>query len=52
MSEQCYHCGLAVPENEPVHRDIKGEEQTFCCIGCASVCEAIHEAGMESFYQK
>ncbi len=52
MSEQCYHCGLAVPENEPVHRDIKGEEQTFCCIGCASVCEAIHEAGMESFYQR
>lgn len=52
MTEQCYHCGLVVPENAPVQRDIKGSEETFCCIGCASVCEAIHEAGMEGFYQR
>ncbi len=48
----CYHCGQAIPEKELVFRPIKEAEQPFCCNGCASVCEVIHEAGLESFYQR
>ena len=48
----CYHCGQAIPEGELVLRPIEGEERAFCCHGCASVCEVIHEAGLASFYQR
>lgn len=31
---------------------IQGRERVFCCTGCKSVCEAIHAAGLEGFYQR
>ncbi len=52
MAETCYHCGQAIPAADLVLRPIQGKEQKFCCHGCASVCEVIHEAGMESFYKR
>ncbi|MBF6057464.1 heavy metal translocating P-type ATPase [Thiomicrorhabdus heinhorstiae] len=52
MAETCFHCGQAIPEGDLVLKPIKGQERTFCCHGCASVCEVIYEAGMESFYQR
>lgn len=52
MALNCYHCGQAIPEADLVLKPIKGEEHSFCCNGCASVCEVIHEAGMESFYKR
>ncbi|SIN69351.1 Cu2+-exporting ATPase [Sulfurivirga caldicuralii] len=48
----CYHCGQAIPQGELVLKPIEGTERAFCCHGCASVCEVIHEAGLESFYQR
>ena len=48
----CFHCGQAIPDAELVLKPIQGVEQNFCCNGCASVCEVIHEAGLESFYQR
>lgn len=52
MPKTCYHCGQAIPEADLVLKPIKGVERSFCCHGCASVCEVIHEAGMESFYKR
>ena len=52
MLQSCFHCGQAIPEGDLVLKPIKGQEQHFCCHGCASVCEVIHEAGMESFYRR
>ncbi len=52
MAKNCFHCGQAIPEADLVLKPIKGEEQSFCCHGCASVCEVIYEAGMESFYKR
>lgn len=52
MAKQCFHCGQAIPQGELVLRPIQGEERAFCCHGCASVCEVIYEAGMQSFYQR
>ena len=48
----CFHCGQAIPDGELILKKIDGEEQSFCCHGCASVCEVIYEAGMQSFYQR
>ncbi|HIQ40492.1 MAG TPA: heavy metal translocating P-type ATPase [Sulfurivirga caldicuralii] len=52
MSDTCYHCGQAIADGERVVRKIEGAERAFCCHGCASVCEVIHEAGLQSFYQR
>ncbi len=52
MAHACFHCGQAIPEGDLILRPINGEQREFCCHGCASVCEVIYEAGMESFYQR
>ena len=52
MRNTCFHCGQAIPEGDLVLKPINGVEQHFCCNGCASVCEVIYEAGMESFYKR
>ena len=53
MAQQnCYHCGQPVVEDERVVHDIEGTPRTFCCQGCAGVCEVIHEAGLQGFYQR
>jgi len=31
---------------------VDGEQRLFCCSGCLNVCRVIHEAGLDSFYQR
>ncbi|MDO7667920.1 MAG: heavy metal translocating P-type ATPase, partial [Pseudomonadota bacterium] len=31
---------------------VAGENHEFCCFGCQTVCETIHNAGLQSFYLK
>jgi Cu2+-exporting ATPase len=50
--ERCYHCGLPVAPEARVTSRVAGAERAFCCAGCKSVCEAIHAAGLEGFYQR
>lgn len=50
--EGCFHCSLPVVAAERVEATIAGEPRAFCCNGCRSVCEAIHAAGLEGFYQR
>lgn len=50
--ERCYHCGLPVPPRARIAAPIAGEEHGFCCNGCKSVCQAIHDAGLDGFYQR
>lgn len=52
INQNCYHCGQPIPEKDLLIRPINGRDQSFCCHGCAGVCEVIHEAGMESFYKR
>jgi Cu2+-exporting ATPase len=51
-ADTCFHCGQAIPKADLVLKSIKGKTQKFCCNGCASVCDVIYEAGMESFYKR
>lgn len=52
MTHACFHCGQSIPQGDLVLKEIEATERPFCCHGCASVCEVIHEAGMQSFYQR
>ena len=52
MSKSCYHCGLPVEQSGSFTENVAGEEREFCCFGCQTVCQTIHNAGLQSFYQK
>nr|VFK02293.1 MAG: Cu2+-exporting ATPase [Candidatus Kentron sp. H]VFK02910.1 MAG: Cu2+-exporting ATPase [Candidatus Kentron sp. H]VFK05549.1 MAG: Cu2+-exporting ATPase [Candidatus Kentron sp. H] len=54
MSEtECFHCSLSLPSpDEVVTAAIRGERRQFCCHGCKGVCEAIHAAGLQGFYDR
>ena len=53
MTDQtCFHCGQHIQKGELVLKPIQGEKKSFCCHGCAGVCDAIYEAGMQSFYRR
>ena len=52
MSSPCFHCGQTILAGELILHNIKSTEREFCCHGCAGVCDAIHEAGMQSFYKR
>lgn len=48
----CFHCGLPVPGDVDFHLQLDKQVRTFCCFGCQSVCAAIYEAGLQSYYQR
>lgn len=52
MSIPCYHCGLPVIEPGSFTAKVTDKEHEFCCFGCQTVCQTIHNAGLQSFYQK
>jgi len=49
---QCFHCGLPAQGSAACMGDIGAEKHYFCCGGCLSVCQVIHESGLDSFYQR
>ncbi|HCI12887.1 MAG: copper-translocating P-type ATPase [Gallionellales bacterium GWA2_60_142] len=48
----CYHCGLPIAPDADYRSVLEGAERRFCCFACQSVCEAIHEAGLQGYYQR
>ena len=52
MEKSCFHCSLPLPKRGIVAGKIDGQEHQFCCHGCKAVCTAIHEAGLEGFYDR
>lgn len=51
-SDECFHCGLPLPDAGVVRHTVAGEKREFCCSGCSTVCAAIHDAGLEGFYKR
>ena len=51
-STSCFHCGLPAGGATACKGDVGGEQRLFCCSGCLNVCRVIHEAGLDSFYQR
>ncbi|MCS5586713.1 MAG: heavy metal translocating P-type ATPase [Gammaproteobacteria bacterium] len=52
MSDCCYHCGLPVTSTNRVRLMIESIQKDFCCVGCASVCQTIHDSGLGAFYDQ
>lgn len=43
---KCYHCGDKVEETSYMLN-----EHTFCCLGCQTVYQILHENNLQSYYQ-
>jgi len=52
LNNHCFHCGLPIPPEADYRAQLDGAERRFCCFGCQSVCTAIHEAGLQGYYQR
>ncbi|NWF37264.1 heavy metal translocating P-type ATPase [Mariprofundus sp. KV] len=48
----CFHCGLPVSEHSGCEAEINGEKRSFCCAGCLTVCQVIHDSGLDAFYSR
>lgn len=44
-SRTCTHCGAACPDERNRHEDL-----FFCCTGCKTVFQILHESGLGRFY--
>lgn len=51
VMQDCYHCGLPLPENTNFPVVIDGQSRAMCCPGCQAVAMAIVDGGLENFYQ-
>ncbi|MEB8432138.1 heavy metal translocating P-type ATPase [Cocleimonas sp. KMM 6892] len=51
MSQDCFHCGLPVPNGSSYYVVIDDKQQPMCCTGCKAVAEAIVENGLTDFYK-
>jgi len=48
--QACFHCGLPAKGAAACMGEVQGENHHFCCAGCLSVCQVIHDAGLDNFY--
>ncbi len=46
MKEYCYHCGSLCEKDKIQHN-----KKSFCCHGCKTVFEILHENGLTDYYQ-
>jgi len=49
---RCFHCGEPVPEATDFSVTIHQRAQPMCCIGCASIAQAIVDAGALAYYDQ
>ena len=49
----CYHCGEAIPLSRPHQHTnlVGGDEQQFCCNGCAAAATWISNAALGDYYR-
>jgi heavy metal translocating P-type ATPase len=48
----CDHCRIEFPEKDAVFDEIDGHKKVFCCHGCHGIYLLVHEAGLDSFYDR
>jgi Cu2+-exporting ATPase len=48
----CFHCALPIVAETGNRAVVAGSMRDFCCHGCEAVCLAIHESGLQGFYQR
>lgn len=50
-AQDCYHCGLPIPDGEHFSVEIDGSTRGMCCFGCQAVAEAIVAGGHSDYYK-
>ncbi len=51
MSENCFHCGEAIPKDLELIVEIDNQAHEMCCYGCKAIAEQILEFGLADYYQ-
>ncbi|MFT5452005.1 MAG: Cu2+-exporting ATPase, partial [Enterobacterales bacterium] len=51
ISENCFHCGLAIPPGKVYEVETDGGVELTCCPGCQTVCRCILDSGLGDFYK-
>lgn len=49
--EDCFHCGLPLPDYGDWQVAIDGMNRAMCCPGCAAVAQAIVDHGITDYYR-
>ncbi|WP_332671265.1 heavy metal translocating P-type ATPase [Aromatoleum sp.] len=49
--QECYHCGLPVPEQTRHYVMVDGTPRRMCCIGCEAVAQSIVDNGLTDYYR-
>lgn len=47
---RCFHCGEAVSAHASIHATLDGVAHAFCCTGCKSAAEWLHQGGLADYY--
>ncbi|MFI4981745.1 MAG: heavy metal translocating P-type ATPase metal-binding domain-containing protein, partial [Nevskiales bacterium] len=50
-SNDCYHCGLPLPQTVDFSVVIDGQSRPMCCAGCQAVAQAIVANGLSDYYR-
>ncbi len=51
MSQDCFHCGLPVPNGAAYSVEIDKKNQPMCCTGCQAVAQTIVDNNLTDFYK-
>lgn len=51
MSDNCYHCGLPIPDDTELPVVVEGVARRMCCPGCQAVAQAIVDNGLADYYR-
>ena len=49
--DNCYHCGLPVPEGLALAVRVDDQPRAMCCPGCQAVAQAIVDNGLADYYR-
>jgi len=49
--QECYHCGLPVPEQTRHYVTVDGTARRMCCVGCEAVAQSIVDHGLTDYYR-
>ena len=49
--DNCYHCGLPVPEGLALAVRVDDQPRAMCCPGCQTVAQAIVDNGLADYYR-
>ncbi|HZZ93733.1 MAG TPA: heavy metal translocating P-type ATPase [Usitatibacter sp.] len=50
-AEDCFHCGLPIPDSARFVIEARGAWRRFCCAGCEAVSQAITAGGLDDYYR-